>query len=345
LAVQKISERISKFKSINNNFMKYFTAQKVILFSLLIFFAFSNINQSYGQFIYGIKAGYGINTLKGSDLYGGINYRKSFTGGLVLGYKFRTDFCFQGELLYNPAGMNQKFIQINRTQFFDQATGHLISNDSTFKFNNNLKLNYITVPLLFKKSFSFKAGIGPFQRNSSVIDFDIFVGPYVSYLLGAQADFDTKVSIVVTDNGVVNSTEAEKPMNDAEHNSFKTGQKNTYSRVGDTLNLPSTAYLMAFAKRAGLKDGLSKLDVGLTAGLGLSIELSANSKLTFDARFSKGFLSIDKEYFSDINFEFAPGGSIPTGLPPGAKVSKKITKKNITNQAINIFVGYVIYLK
>jgi hypothetical protein len=330
--------------------MKSFLPNKIPLL-LMVFFTVGLYHTSNSQMIYGFKAGYAMNKLTGGDLNGGVNYHKQVSGGVILGYKFRTDFCFQSEILFNQAGMNQQFIEVNKNQQFDQASGKTLSTDTTFKHINELTLNYVTVPLLLKKSFSFKAGIIPYQRNTSILDFDIFAGPYVSYLISANGDFNTKIMVQKTSDNVVTETPVKERAIDRSvpaekaHDGFFIGQNNTIVKADSSL--PPAGYLaMYLPARAALNKGLSKLDVGVTVGLGFSIETSSHSKLTFDVRYSMGLLTIDKEYFSDIEYKYKSGGSESIGgWPGGAKLTKTITKANIKNSGFGAFLGYLIYLK
>jgi hypothetical protein len=307
--------------------MKLSLSKKTVLASFTVILVFSACFSSYSQLTYGFKAGYGMNKLSGGDLYGGINWKSGVTGGLIIGYKFKTDFNFQSEILFDQSGMNQKFIQINRT-VHDEGLDR-ISEDSTFTYDNSLNLTYVKVPLLLKKSFSFKGGTYPFLRSTSTIDLDVFAGPYVSYLISASSKFSTKVAVKTYKNGTNTKTETETAINDKYHNSFHIGQS------GDTSSLIPPEFLQP---RPALSDGIAKLDVGISVGLGLSFELNARSKLTIDARYSMGLLSIDNGYFSNKIYTLYT-------LPDGSTGYKAtVNKLDLKNSSINAFLGYIIYL-
>jgi hypothetical protein len=271
-----------------------------------------------------------------------MNYKPSIEAGIYVGKKFKVDFGFSSGVFFTTAGVNQKFVQINRYSWFD-GDGKLNTSDSSFRYDNSLSLTYIKVPLMLRWSYSFKGGIYPYMRKIGITDIDLMVGPYVSYLLSASKNLSTKVSVINTLDNVITSTEPEEGINDPYHNSFKIGG-GTYIDRTDSNVLPGPAYLAQYVpSRPDVSDGLNKLDVGISISLGISFELTPNDKLMIGGNYSMGLLSIDKEYFADVTHTFSPGGSINIGTGT-ASLNSTYEKKDLKNDRLGFYLAVVKYL-
>lgn len=309
--------------------------KKSFLPLLLMIFLLGNVSDA--QLFYGIKGGLNLSKLGGGDTYGGMNYKMGPIGGITIGYKIRTDFNLQGEILYSSWGVNQKYII--------EETIETVENDSQkFTYNkkvydNSLDLTYIHVPLLVKKSFSFKGGVYPYQRAISMVDIDFFVGPSVSYLLSSSVDLSTKVYTTET---LGTTTTVQPERNGVE--SFGIGQNYTF--VSSDTNQYSNDYFAEYeASAPSASSGLASIDVGVVAGAGLSFEVSPRSKLTIGARYNMGFLTIDKEYFNDVTYTFAPDAEGPVVVGGNSfSITEKRTKVDLKNQGVSFHLGYIHYI-
>jgi hypothetical protein len=307
--------------------MKY-TLYRRFSFTFLILALLTAVpTLSFGQWILGLKAGYEFNKISGSGVYGGINNKPGIDAGLVISRKLKVDFAFESGLFFNQAGMNQKFIETNKIiENNPDPTIGRTTTDSTFSYSNSLSLNYLKIPLTFRKSFSIRgSNIYPYRRKISITDIDIMFGPYVSYLMSASASYSTKLYVVKKDNnGAVTATEPETALSDPYHLTFKIGGT-------DTALIP----LGLAQPRSSIDKGLSKIDVGITASLGLSIELSPDSKLMFGGNYSMGLLSIDKTYFNTVKLAFdGSGNPIPT-----------TAKLDLKNSGMGFYLSWVKYLR
>ena len=268
---------------------------------------------SFGQWILGVKAGFVNTKLTGADVYGGMNYKGGFEGGVVISKKLKVDFGFESGIFYSMAGVNQKYIEQNIVSYQDPVTQQIVKKDSTFRHINSLSLSYVKVPLMLRKSISIKGkNLYPYHRKISITDIDIMIGPYVSYLLSASEALDTKVAVTETRDGVPqpDGTKPEGPIKpeDTYHKTFGIGQ-------GIKVNLPADR------------------------------TLSSSSKLTIGGNYSMGLLSIDKEYFSNLEYTITPGGSTDIGTGTPVSITSKATKMDIKNSSIGAYIGFVKYLR
>lgn len=329
--------------------MKYSLFRKFSFAIITVALVTAAPSMSYGQWILGLKAGLNYCKIDGKDIYGGMNYKPCVEAGFVISKKLKVDFALESGLFFSQTGVNQKFISITRTSY--DSVGHRMSDDSTFRVSNSLSLNYVKLPLMLRKSFSIKGkNIYPFRRKISLTDIDIMVGPYVAYMISATETFDTKVSVQKTKDGVPNGTpNAERGLNDQYHLSFNIGRDTLNQIISTDLGMiaVSTDLYPYLPKRATIQKGLNRLDVGLTAALGLSFELSPDMKLNIGGNYSMGFLSIDKEYYSDLTYTVSPGGNINyKGTGQLISISKKVKRKmDLKNTGFGFYVGVVKYLK
>jgi hypothetical protein len=198
---------------------------------------------------------------------------------------------------------------------------------------------------MLRKSISIKGkNVYPYRRKISLTDIDIMAGPYVAYMISASENLDTKVSVQNTDNGVVTATEAERGLTDYYHKTMGIG-KQVKITSKDSLAIPvSPAIYPYLPDRAGISTGLNKFDVGVTASIGMSFELSPDVKLNIGGNYSMGLLTIDKEYYSNLEYIIVPdiSGSPDINL---AKITKEVTKVDLKNTGFGFYIGVVKYMK
>lgn len=338
--------------------MKYSLIKRFSFALLILALLISVPTLSYGQWILGIKAGYVSTKLTGADVYvlnsqpkaNGMNWKPGFEAGMVISKKLKVDFAFESGIFYSQAGVNQKYIHINKVYYQDPSTGVRVSDDSTYRYDNSLSLNYIKIPLMLRKSFSIRgSNLYPYRRKISITDIDIMVGPYVSYLLSASAAFSTKVSVIHTEDDKIipGLSKSETGLNDPQYLSFNIGRDTINQVITTDPSIPGGSSLNPYLpKRADLNKGLSKFDVGIVAAVGLSIELSPDSKLMFGGNYSMGLLTIDKEYFSNLQYTVSLGGTTDIGTGTPVSISKKVSRKmDLKNTGMGFYLAYVKYLK
>jgi hypothetical protein len=309
-----------------------FTKILVLLFLFVTGLSLS----SQAQFFYGFTAGYNGYKLMG-DTYGGINYMQAPSGGAIIGYKFLTDLNLQAELLYIDKGVHQTFTHQRTIYSFKNDTTQVITLDNK-KYDNTLKLSYIEVPVFIKKSFSFKGGVFPYDRKIGKLDFDIFVGPYFAYRFGSSAKMTTLWQQDVTMSG----TTTQNPEKNYDTTSFFMGQNVTISRT-DT-SYPEALFVTNVPTNNPSISGLSAIDAGITAGIGFSLEVSEKSKITLDARYSMGFLTIDKTYFNDVDYQYSPGGDITIAGNQFSRIETR-SKIDLRNTGMGVYLGYIFFIR
>jgi outer membrane protein OmpA-like peptidoglycan-associated protein len=154
---------------------------KNLLLTIALVICASQINaQSEWDASYlGLKAGanYSTNTFKDPSLTGmEAAYKPGFAGGIYCNIGFSSKFSVQGELLYSSMGSKLK------STVADQ------SSEAT------LKLDYISVPILFKVMPTAKLGV--------------FIGPQVDFSWSAKLEGDEQVgSIKGVDNSITAGVE------------------------------------------------------------------------------------------------------------------------------------------
>ena len=315
---------------------------KSLVFILFLLLSAGIGNFSNAQLYMGGKAGLTGFKLKGSDVYGGINTKFGANVGFIMGLKLKTDLNLQAELLYSQKGFHQMFTEHIITN--TQGTGGLpVTYDTTTKYNNTLTLSYLELPLMVKKSFSFRGGILPYKRETSTVDFDIFGGIYVGYLMSTAASFSSLQSAKTVENDTIRASIDN--VEQASYHSFRIGQKMTV-KVDSTLGVSPEVASTYIDDSRSISKGMFSIDAGILVGAGLSFEVSGNSKITLDARYSMGLLSIDKTYFNDNLYKITPGvaGDPTIGSIPYKKTVVH-TKKSLKNSGFVFNVGYIFYLK
>lgn len=318
--------------------MKKFNGKLTIAVLVLILGTLS----ANAQFFYGAKAGYLSSKLIGNDTYGGINWAGTPSLGLNFGVNLATDFNLHFDLVYATKGTNQKFI------IKDYITGFLNDTTPTTKtvtkqHNNKLRLSYVQVPIYFKKSFSLKGGVFPYDRLISKTDIDFFVGTYVGYMIGSSAN----LSATRQETSDINGEITVGPTTDTA-SSFMMGQKASAMVVDDPTIAESTILAQMVGEARPDISELMKIDVGLNAGVGISVEISSDSKFYIETRASIGMLSIDKAYFNNYTYLLTETSNTEGNIVDINGVNYSYTKASSTvdlrNVNIGVYMGFIHYV-
>lgn len=127
------------------------------------------VNDLSAQTSVGVKGGYTAATLRGDDA-GNVDWRSGFAGGLFVNVALVKFFTIQPELLFRQRGGT--------------------NNNETFNINQNLKLTYMDVPVLFKLRIPVAKTFYP----------HIYAGPQFSYNLSGE--YEVGAGSVSVDNAV-----------------------------------------------------------------------------------------------------------------------------------------------
>lgn len=310
----------------------------VLAVSLMFIFVLGNVQKSNAQMFIGAQAGYLSTKIYGNDTYGGMNWNSNISGGLNFGFKVATDFNIQIDVLYSVKGTKQKFIMKDMINAYEHDTTQIYK-EVTKQYDNILKLSYVEVPILFKKSFSFKGGIFPYERQVSKVDLDIFAGPYVGYLFSSSTNLNASRVVNKTVGGETSTVSSGDTTS-----SFLIGNETITMATGEDVPAGLIDTISSVPTIRSIAN-LNKIDVGIMAGIGLSVELSKRSKFTLDARYSMGFLTIDNTYFNDIEYQFYPSGEGGyTANSENFGLNKITTKMDLKNTGFGFYLGYIHYL-
>jgi len=297
------------------------------------------VNHADAQINYGIKAGYTGYKLTGSDVYGGMNYVYNPAFGGSFGIKFKTDFQLVAEINYVTKGVHQLFTTQQTIHSFEFDTVPVKTLDYK-KYNNTLKTTYVDLPILLKKSFSFKGGVWPYDRKIGKVDFDLILGGYFGYRIGGSASLSTMWKQDITKKNITT------PGTEIKYDTtgFYIGQKVKITSVDTTYPKELFTNYVPTSKPNASKD-LSSFDAGIIAGLGMSVEVNDRSKISLEFRYSMGLLTVDKTYFNNVEYLFTPGaGAILIGTESFAMTTRR-TKMDVKNNGIGLFLGYTIYVQ
>jgi len=298
------------------------------------------MNTANAQLTYGFKAGYTGYKLTGGDVYGGMNrvYNPAF--GASIGVKFATDFHLIAEVNYITKGVHQLFTHQQTIHSFEFDTVAVTIADYK-KYDNTLKTTYIDVPIMLRKSLSLRGGVWPYDRKIGRVDVDLFLGGYFGYRIGGSASLSTTWKQDITKYG--NTTPGEYIQYDT--TSFFIGQQATITSVDSTY--PKELFVNSIPSgKPNASTDINSFDAGIIAGLGLSVEVTDKSKVSFDFRYTMGILSIDKTYFNDVEYIFTPdgSGSVVVAGNNFSMVTKR-TKMDVKNSGIGFFLGYTMYVQ
>jgi len=295
---------------------------------------------SKAQFFIGAKAG-GLNTTIQTEIDRGINSKIGYSGGVTLGYSFSDVFTLQPDILYSIKGFSQSYTKTH--QITSNANPDTLV-DVTNEYDNSLNANYIEMPVLFKFNISLGGGVVPYDSPDGPVNIEIFAGPYASYL------FDASKSISVSGTAEYYNPNNESGAKQVEEftprgaSSFDIRQITITNQGVNDLevveNLVSQDGTDISRREAlgvpAVSEGLSAIDVGVVAGVGLSFEMGESGKLTVNGRYSRGLMTIDDGFFSDRE--------ITLDLQQGEYESKALESKEMVNESMGVFVGYQHYM-
>lgn len=288
-------------------------------------------NEVKGQMFLGGKVA-GSNTTIQGDLPGN-NYNQNFSGGLIVGYTFTEDdlFSVQSEIQYSMKGTNQKYEEI--PELPNSADAERVVR----QYDNDLDLTYIEMPIMAKLSLALGSSTFPYGTGSGSFSVDFYAGPYVGYLMDAEA-----TRMVTTTRTIENIKENGETVEQTIETKSDRGRFRTSNQFENGVSMPElinaledasegNPFAQAISAPDDLKNGLSTLDLGLVGGIGMSLDLGDNSKITLDGRFSRGLFSVDDLYFNSIKFE-----TDQNGVP-----SVKQSKADLFNTAVSVNLGYI----
>lgn len=319
--------------------MDQFIQKRLLTFCLTISILFAPI-LSKAQFFIGAKAG-GLNTTVQTDFDKGINSKIGYSGGLTLGYTFSDAFTIQPDILYSIKGFNQTYTKAHEIRSNTNPDTLL---QITNEHDNTLDVNYIEVPVLFKLHLSLGGGVVPYDPPKGPIDIEIFAGPYASYLFDASQSLSASGTAEYFNPNNQEGAKQVEEFTPSGGGSFDIRQiaitnqsvndleviENLASQGGSDISRQEALGVPAAS------EGLSAIDVGVVAGVGLSFEMGEYGKLTVNGRYSRGFMTIDDGFFSDRE--------ITLDLQQGQYESKALESKDMVNQSMGVFVGYQHYL-
>lgn len=318
---------------------KIFKLIPLFFFSLLLY-----IPAAHSQFYLGVQGGALMTNLEGDvniiwpgtypgtlqqEVKGagsGANYKYGYSGGIVLGLRLNDFVSIQPELNSSLKGFNQKYTTVTQAVFPDTAVM------TKTEWDNTLDLMYGEVPILLKLSFSIGNGIFPYRPKKGPVDVEVFAGPYVAYRYGSAKSFSATTTITGYGSDTATST-------------YSGSSSNGDFRLGGGFDPEDTVgisqYFSSFPVRPLFDAGLSVLDVGVTAGVGISIEVGDRGKLFVNGRYSKGFFTIDDGYFTDVVIKVDQeklNDSDPEKKAQAISVTN--VEKDITNVAFGVYFGY-----
>ncbi len=253
----------------------------------------------------------------------GNNYKTAVSGGASLGRSFgdNDNFKLQADFMFSLKGLNQTYEEVSTIE------QEVVTSETVTEFDNNLNLGYFEVPLTARYSISLGGGTFPYESRQGSTNLTFFAGPYVAYLVGVGAEFNTTQTSTVqfkdADGEVTNEQENTV---DVEGGKFRVDGRNSFgtspsSGVRDQLEplesfLPDGTSLDEFVaeETTSYSGGMKSLDVGVTAGVGLSFDIGGNNRLGIEGRFSQGMMTIDDDpgafSKSEVNFDNS-SGSVP----------------------------------
>lgn len=283
------------------------------------------------QFFVGGKIQGSNSTLQG-DLPGN-NFNRYYSGGLIVGYTFTEDdlLSVQSELQYSLKGTNQKFQEI--PQLSDDANAEEVFRE----FDNDLDLSYIEVPIMAKLSLSLGSSTFPYGTGSGPFNIDLYAGPYVGYLMDAEASRH-----VITTRTIENIREDGETVQQTITTESNRGRFRIENQFEDGVSMPQIIESLknageddpiaqAFNYPEDVSNGLNSLDVGVTGGIGFSVEVGDNSTVTLDGRVSRGIFSVDDLYFNSIRVNNEGDGG------PAVEQSKA----DLFNTTVSLNLGFI----
>lgn len=145
--------------------------------------------QGKGNIEFNLNVGYNSSYANDSE-YGSYDYRSAFNVGAGLDFYFNDRWSIKAKAIYDSKGFNNVI---------------LTNLESGVRFNSNIQLNYITVPVMANWHFG--------RKRNWYLNF----GPYVGFLVDAKEtrfDTDIKDGINSTDAGLAFGIGVKIPLND-----------------------------------------------------------------------------------------------------------------------------------
>ena len=276
----------------------------------------------------------------------GNNYKTGVSGGASLGRSFgdNNNFKIQADFMFSLKGLNQTYEEVSTIE------QEVVTSKTVTEFDNNLNIGYFEVPLTARYSISLGGGTFPYESRQGSTNLTFFAGPYVAYLVGVGAEFNTtQTSTVQFKDADGEVTNEQENVVDVEGGKFRVDGRNSFgtspgSGVREQLEplkafLPDGTSLDQFVaeETTSYSGGMKSLDVGVTAGIGLSFDIGGNNRLGIEGRFSQGMMTIDEDpgafSKSEVSFENAGG----TGLPLPDVQYEQTSLQNIQ------YAGYVTW--
>ena len=319
---------------------RYFFIFSLVVFSLG-FLLMTNTSHAQRQSKWYIGAMVGPTMTNINGDFPGNNFKTGFSGGGTVGRSFgdNGNFKVQADILFSLKGFDQKFTE---KSVIEQES---VTSKTTTQFDNTLNLGYLEVPLTARYSIPLGSGTFPYESRQGTTNLTFFAGPYFGYLFGAGAQFDTKRT------NVVQFKDAEGEVtNESENTGSLNGGKFRVSGRGTFGTNPIANQLEEIAQAGPGLDkivedfketypstysgGISNIDIGFTAGVGLSFKISDQNRFGIEGRIAQGMVTIDDSpgAFNTISVK----GSSKEGQP------FDITSEQATLQNIQ-YAGYVTW--
>ena len=276
----------------------------------------------------------------------GNNYKTGVSGGASLGRSFgdNNNFKIQADFMFSLKGLNQTYQEVSTVE------QEVVTSKTVTEFDNNLNIGYFEVPLTARYSISLGGGTFPYESRQGSTNLTFFAGPYVAYLVGVGAEFNTtQTSTVQFKDADGEVTNEQENVVDVEGGKFRVDGRNSFGTspsagVREQLKplkpaLPDGVTLddLVAEETTSYSGGMKSLDVGVTAGVGLSFDIGGNNRLGIEGRFSQGMMTIDEDpgafSKSEVSFENAGG----TGLPLPDVQYEQASLQNIQ------YAGYVTW--
>ena len=319
---------------------RYFFIFSLVVFSLG-FLLMTNTSHAQRQSKWYIGAMVGPTMTNINGDFPGNNFKTGFSGGGTVGRSFgdNGNFKVQADILFSLKGFDQKFTE---KSVIEQES---VTSKTTTQFDNTLNLGYLEVPLTARYSIPLGSGTFPYESRQGTTNLTFFAGPYFGYLFGAGAQFDTKRT------NVVQFKDAEGEVtNESENTGSLSGGKFRVSGRGTFGTNPIASQLEEIAQAGPGLDkivedfketypstysgGISNIDIGFTAGVGLSFKISDQNRFGVEGRIAQGMVTIDD----------SPGAFNTISVKPSSKEGQPfdITSEQATLQNIQ-YAGYVTW--
>lgn len=296
-------------------------ASACILSGILI--TFNTQAQSDSKWYMGAMVGPSATNVLGD--FPGNNYKIGMSGGVSLGRSFgdNDNFKVQADFLFSLKGTNQTYEEVS------SINQDVVTSETKTKFDNNLNIGYLEVPLTARYSIPLGGGTFPYESRQGSTNLTFFAGPYFSYLLGAGAEFNTtQTSVVQFKDAQGEVTQEEETTREVDGGKFRVEGRDNFGtspglgaaeEIRQQLepfagNLPfDVDELISNNQPQSYSDGMNSIDLGVTAGIGLSFDIGDNNRLGIEGRFSQGMVSIDGDTpgafsTSEVTFGNSQGG-------------------------------------